>query len=89
MSAKVTILPLVSNAFLYAKIRSLLFCLFKPPTVLVINVSVWLIKNIRSHLRRPLAKKIISGEVKDGDKMVVRIENDIIKWIKEEVLVEP
>jgi ATP-dependent Clp protease ATP-binding subunit ClpB len=30
-----------------------------------------------------LAKKIISGEVKDGDKMVVTIENDVIKWIKE------
>lgn len=37
---------------------------------------------IRSHLRRPLAKKIISGEVKDGDKMIVTIENDTIKWIK-------
>ena len=45
------------------------------------------IKNIiRSHLRRPLAKKIISGEVKDGDKMIVTIENDIIKWSKEKVL---
>lgn len=43
---------------------------------------------IRSHLRRPLAKKIISGEVKDGDKMIVTIENDIIKWSKEEVLVD-
>lgn len=37
---------------------------------------------IRSHLRRPLAKKIISGEVKDGDKMIVTIENDTIKWFK-------
>jgi ATP-dependent Clp protease ATP-binding subunit ClpB len=43
---------------------------------------------IRSHLRRPLAKKIISGEVKDGDKIYVRIENDEIKWIKEDVLTE-
>ena len=40
---------------------------------------------IRSHLRRPLAKKIISGEVKDGDKMIVVIENEEVKWIKEEV----
>ncbi|KQX15695.1 hypothetical protein ASC72_02110 [Flavobacterium sp. Root420] len=39
---------------------------------------------IRSHLKRPLAKKIISGEVKDGDKMVITIENGVIKWIKEE-----
>ena len=38
---------------------------------------------IRSHLRRPLAKKIISGEVKDGDKMIVVIENEEVKWIKE------
>jgi ATP-dependent Clp protease ATP-binding subunit ClpB len=42
---------------------------------------------IRSHLRRPLAKKIISGEVKDGDKMIVVIENEEVKWIKEEVLI--
>jgi ATP-dependent Clp protease ATP-binding subunit ClpB len=41
---------------------------------------------IRSHLRRPLAKKIISGEVKDGDKIIVIIENEEVKWIKEEVL---
>ena len=40
---------------------------------------------IRSHLRRPLAKKIISGEVKDGDTMIVIIENDEVKWIKEEM----
>jgi len=40
---------------------------------------------IRSHLRRPLAKKIISGEVKDGDTMTVIIENDEVKWIKEEM----
>ncbi|MBE0393775.1 ATP-dependent Clp protease ATP-binding subunit ClpA [Flavobacterium sp. 7E] len=38
---------------------------------------------IRSHLRRPLAKKIISGEVKDGDKMIVIIENEEVKWIKD------
>jgi ATP-dependent Clp protease ATP-binding subunit ClpB len=42
---------------------------------------------IRSHLRRPLAKKIISGEVKDGDKMIVVIENEEVKWIKEEALI--
>lgn len=41
---------------------------------------------IRSHLRRPLAKKIISGEVQDGDKIIVIIENEEVKWIKEEVL---
>lgn len=41
---------------------------------------------IRSHLRRPLAKKIISGEVKNGDKMAVIIENDIVKWVKKEIL---
>ncbi|WP_163400390.1 AAA family ATPase [Flavobacterium fluviatile] len=40
---------------------------------------------IRSHLRRPLAKKIISGEVKDGDKMIVVVENTEIKWIRENV----
>lgn len=43
---------------------------------------------IRSHLRRPLAKKIISGEVKDGDKMIVTIENDTIKWFKKDALAE-
>jgi len=42
---------------------------------------------IRSHLRRPLAKKIISGEVQDGDKMIVVIENEEVKWIKEAVLI--
>jgi ATP-dependent Clp protease ATP-binding subunit ClpB len=41
---------------------------------------------IRSHLRRPLAKKIISGEVKDGDTMTVIIENEEVKWIKEEIV---
>lgn len=40
---------------------------------------------IRSHLRRPLAKKIISGEVKDGDIVFVLIENNQVKWIKEEI----
>jgi ATP-dependent Clp protease ATP-binding subunit ClpA len=40
---------------------------------------------IRSHLRRPLAKKIISGEVKDGDTILVSIENNEVKWTKEEV----
>lgn len=43
---------------------------------------------IRSHLRKPLAKKIISGKVENGDKMIVTIENDTIKWIKEDVLAE-
>jgi ATP-dependent Clp protease ATP-binding subunit ClpB len=42
---------------------------------------------IRSHLRRPLAKKIILGEVKDGDKMIVTIENGEVKWIKEEAFI--
>jgi ATP-dependent Clp protease ATP-binding subunit ClpB len=42
---------------------------------------------IRSHLRRPLAKKIISGEVQEGDRMIVSIENGEVKWVKEEVLV--
>jgi ATP-dependent Clp protease ATP-binding subunit ClpB len=39
---------------------------------------------IRSHLRRPLARKIISGEVKDGDTIKITIENNEIKWIKED-----
>ncbi|WJS92797.1 ATP-dependent Clp protease ATP-binding subunit [Flavobacterium johnsoniae] len=39
---------------------------------------------IRSHLRRPLAKKIISGEVQNGDTIFVSIENNEVKWIKEE-----
>jgi ATP-dependent Clp protease ATP-binding subunit ClpB len=43
---------------------------------------------IRSHLRRPLAKKIISGEVQEGDRMTVSIENGEVKWVKEEVLVD-
>jgi len=34
-------------------------------------------------LRRPLAKKIISGEVIDGDKIKAVIENGEVKWIKE------
>ncbi|AOC93329.1 Chaperone protein ClpB [Flavobacterium anhuiense] len=41
---------------------------------------------IRTHLRRPLAKKIISGEVKDGDTVSVVIENNEVKWVKEETL---
>jgi ATP-dependent Clp protease ATP-binding subunit ClpB len=40
---------------------------------------------IRSHLRRPLAKKIISGELKDGDAILVIIENNEVKWIKQEM----
>lgn len=44
------------------------------------------IKNIiRTHLRRPLAKKIISGEVQDGDIIYVHIENNEVKWVKTEV----
>jgi ATP-dependent Clp protease ATP-binding subunit ClpB len=42
---------------------------------------------IRSHLRRPLAKKIISGEVQEGDKMTVSIENGEVHWTKEVILV--
>jgi ATP-dependent Clp protease ATP-binding subunit ClpA len=42
---------------------------------------------IRSHLRRPLAKKIISGEVQEGDRMTVSIENGEVKWMKESLLV--
>jgi ATP-dependent Clp protease ATP-binding subunit ClpA len=41
---------------------------------------------IRTHLRRPLAKKIISGEIKDGDSVSVLIENNEVKWIKNEVI---
>lgn len=41
---------------------------------------------IRSHLRRPLAKKIISGEVQDGDTILVSIEDNEVKWIKEEII---
>lgn len=41
---------------------------------------------IRSHLRRPLAKKIISGEVQNGDSISVLIENNEVKWIKEETI---
>lgn len=46
------------------------------------------IKNIiRTHLRRPLAKKIISGEVQNGDTISVYIENNEVKWIKQEVVI--
>ncbi len=41
---------------------------------------------IRTHLRRPLAKKIISGEVKDGDIISVSIVNNEVKWNKTEIL---
>lgn len=41
---------------------------------------------IRTHLRRPLAKKIISGEAKDGDIISVSIENNEVKWTKQEAL---
>lgn len=39
---------------------------------------------IRTHLRRPLAKKIISGEIKDGDTISISIENNEVIWIIEE-----
>ena len=46
------------------------------------------IKNIiRTHLRRPLARKIISGEVQNGDTISVYIENNEVKWIKQEVVI--
>jgi ATP-dependent Clp protease ATP-binding subunit ClpB len=35
-----------------------------------------------------LAKTIISGEVKDGDKMIVIFENEEVKWIKEEITIQ-
>lgn len=38
---------------------------------------------IRSHLRRPLAKKIVAGEVKEGDHIDVVLENGEILWIKQ------
>ncbi len=41
---------------------------------------------IRTHLRRPLSKKIISGEIQNGDIISISIENNEIKWIKKEVL---
>lgn len=53
-----------------------------------VKYGVRFIKSIiRSYLCRFLVKKIILGEVKDGDKMIVVIENGEVKWIKEEVLV--
>jgi ATP-dependent Clp protease ATP-binding subunit ClpB len=42
---------------------------------------------IRSHLRRPLAKKIISGDVKEGDKVTVSIDNGEVKWEKSSSIV--
>jgi ATP-dependent Clp protease ATP-binding subunit ClpA len=35
---------------------------------------------IRSQLRRPISKYIVSGEVRRGDKISVGIENDILSW---------
>lgn len=35
---------------------------------------------IRSELRRPMAKKIISGEIKEGDIVKVDLESDSLKW---------
>ncbi len=37
---------------------------------------------IRSELRRPMAKKIISGEFKEGDAIKVSLENNNLKWTK-------
>lgn len=37
---------------------------------------------IRARLRRPLAKKIIAGEFKEGDKVKVMLENGEIRWGK-------
>lgn len=39
---------------------------------------------IRARLRRPLAKKIIAGEFKEGDKVKVKLENGEIIWGKME-----
>lgn len=39
---------------------------------------------IRARLRRPLAKKIIAGEFKEGDKVKVMLENGEIRWVKME-----
>lgn len=35
---------------------------------------------IRSELRRPLAKRIISNEVNEGSKIIISLENDNLKW---------
>ncbi|TWP24069.1 ATP-dependent Clp protease ATP-binding subunit [Apibacter muscae] len=35
---------------------------------------------IRSELRRPMAKKIISGEIKEGDQVEVYLENKQLNW---------
>lgn len=35
---------------------------------------------IRSELRRPMAKKIISGEIKEGDIIKVDLESNSLKW---------
>lgn len=49
-----------------------------------VKYGVRFIKSIiRSYLRRLLVKKIIFGEVKDGDKMIVIIEDGEVKWVKE------
>ena len=37
---------------------------------------------IRGRLRRPLAKKIVSGEFKDGDNIHVSLKNNEIVWEK-------
>lgn len=35
---------------------------------------------IRSRLKRPLAKKIVSGEVKEGDKVIVSLKGEDLIW---------
>ena len=37
---------------------------------------------IRGRLRTPLAKKIVSGEFKDGDNIHVSLKNNEIVWEK-------
>lgn len=36
---------------------------------------------IRSSLRRPMAKKIISGEIKEGNNVEIDIQDDNLRWI--------
>lgn len=43
---------------------------------------------IRGRLRRPLAKKIVAGEFKDGDKVKGALEGEEIVWKKVEESLE-
>jgi ATP-dependent Clp protease ATP-binding subunit ClpA len=36
---------------------------------------------IRKEIRRPLSKMIISGQIKSGDKVLLEMQNDELKWI--------